>query len=68
MTWLYLVLVILLEVSGTTCMKLSEGFTKGGGVDSARCILHFELPYAYSMSTGLRLRTARFGLARSGKP
>ena len=26
--WLYLVLAILLEVSGTTCMKLSEGFTK----------------------------------------
>jgi small multidrug resistance pump len=28
MMWLYLVLAILLEVSGTTCMKLSEGFTK----------------------------------------
>ena len=28
MTWLYLILAILLEVSGTTCMKLSEGFTK----------------------------------------
>jgi small multidrug resistance pump len=28
MTWAYLVLAILLEVSGTTCMKLSEGFTK----------------------------------------
>ena len=28
MTWLYLVLAILLEVSGTTCMKLSQGFTK----------------------------------------
>lgn len=28
MIWLYLVLAILLEVSGTTCMKLSEGFTK----------------------------------------
>jgi small multidrug resistance pump len=28
MTWLFLVLAILLEVSGTTCMKLSEGFTK----------------------------------------
>ena len=26
--WLYLVLAILLEVTGTTCMKLSEGFTK----------------------------------------
>ena len=30
MTWLYLALAILLEVSGTTCMKLSEGFTKLG--------------------------------------
>ena len=28
MTWLYLVLAILLEVSGTTCMKSSEGFTR----------------------------------------
>ena len=28
MTWLCLALAILLEVSGTTCMKLSEGFTK----------------------------------------
>ena len=28
MMWLYLVLAILLEVSGTTCMKLSEGFTR----------------------------------------
>jgi small multidrug resistance pump len=28
MTWLYLVLAILLEVSGTTCMKFSEGFTR----------------------------------------
>jgi small multidrug resistance pump len=28
MTWVYLGLAILLEVSGTTCMKLAEGFTK----------------------------------------
>jgi small multidrug resistance pump len=28
MSWLYLVLAIVLEVSGTTSMKLSEGFTK----------------------------------------
>jgi small multidrug resistance pump len=26
--WLYLALAILFEVTGTTCMKLSEGFTK----------------------------------------
>ena len=28
MPWIYLVLAILLEVSGTTCMKLSQGFTR----------------------------------------
>ena len=28
MHWLYLTLAILSEVSGTTCMKLSAGFTK----------------------------------------
>jgi small multidrug resistance pump len=28
MSWLFLILAILLEVSGTTSMKLSQGFTK----------------------------------------
>jgi small multidrug resistance pump len=28
MSWLYLVIAIILEVSGTTSMKLSQGFTK----------------------------------------
>ncbi|MEW6771462.1 MAG: multidrug efflux SMR transporter [Bacillota bacterium] len=28
MSWIYLVLAIVLEVSGTTCMKLSQGFTR----------------------------------------
>ncbi len=28
MPWLYLILAITLEVSGTTCMKLSDGFTR----------------------------------------
>jgi small multidrug resistance pump len=28
MTWLYLALAIVLEISGTTCMKLSGGFTR----------------------------------------
>jgi small multidrug resistance pump len=28
MSWVYLVLAIILEVSGTTSMKLSQGFTK----------------------------------------
>jgi small multidrug resistance pump len=28
MCWFYLAMAILLEVMGTTCMKLSEGFTR----------------------------------------
>ena len=28
MSWLYLVIAIVFEVCGTTCMKLSRGFTK----------------------------------------
>jgi small multidrug resistance pump len=28
MSWLYLMVAILLEVCGTTCMKLSHGFTR----------------------------------------
>lgn len=28
MQWIYLIFAIVLEVSGTTCMKLSQGFTK----------------------------------------
>lgn len=28
MSWAYLLLAIVLEVLGTTCMKLSQGFTK----------------------------------------
>ncbi|WP_138505831.1 DMT family transporter [Nostoc sp. PA-18-2419] len=27
-SWIYLIAAILFEVSGTTCMKLSQGFTK----------------------------------------
>jgi small multidrug resistance pump len=29
MSWFLLILAIVLEVSGTTCMKLSQGFTRG---------------------------------------
>ena len=28
MSWVYLILAIVLEVLGTTCMKLSAGFTQ----------------------------------------
>jgi len=30
MSWIYMIAAIVLEVSGTTCMKLSEGFTRRG--------------------------------------
>jgi len=30
MSWVYLIMAILLEVLGTTCMKLSQGLTKPG--------------------------------------
>lgn len=30
MSWVYMIAAIVLEVSGTTCMKLSEGFTRRG--------------------------------------
>ncbi|MBG1265857.1 DMT family transporter [Nostoc sp. WHI] len=29
-SWIYLIAAIIFEVSGTTCMKLSQGFTKIG--------------------------------------
>ena len=44
MTWLYLVLAILLEVSGTTCMKLSEGFTRM--VPSILLVVFYSLSFA----------------------
>lgn len=28
MSWIYLILAIVMEVSGTTCMKVSHGFTR----------------------------------------
>lgn len=28
LSWFYLILAIMLELAGSTCMKLSEGFTK----------------------------------------
>ena len=28
MSWIYLTIAIIMEVAGTTCMKLSDGFTK----------------------------------------
>jgi small multidrug resistance pump len=45
MSWLYLVVAIVLEVSGTTAMKLSQGFTK-----TLPSVLMF-LFYGLSLST-----------------
>ena len=44
MHWLYLTLAILLEVAGTTSMKLSEGFTRL--VPSLLLILFYGLSFA----------------------
>ena len=44
MMWTYLVLAILLEVSGTTCMKLSEGFTRT--VPSILLFVFYSLSFA----------------------
>ena len=44
MAWLYLILAILLEVSGTTCMKLSDGFKKP--VPSILLFVFYSLSFA----------------------
>ncbi len=38
MHWVYLILAILFEVCGTTCMKLSDGFTK---ITPTVCVIVF---------------------------
>jgi small multidrug resistance pump len=48
MHWIYLTLAILFEVAGTTCMKLSAGFTKpaaavGMGLFYAACFFFLTL-------------------------
>ncbi|MBW4564103.1 MAG: multidrug efflux SMR transporter [Mojavia pulchra JT2-VF2] len=64
-SWLYLFAAILLEVLGTTCMKLSQGFTKVGpsvlifisyGLCLAfltLCLKKLEISVAYSVWAGL---------------
>jgi small multidrug resistance pump len=63
--WLYLFAAILLEVSGTTCMKLAEGFSRPipsllifvfYGLSIAALVLtlkHLELGVAYAIWAGL---------------
>jgi small multidrug resistance pump len=58
MPWLYLILAIVAEVSGTTSMKLSEGFTKP--LPSAMIFVF----YATSLTfLTLALRTMPIGFA-----
>ncbi|HEY9844639.1 MAG TPA: multidrug efflux SMR transporter [Candidatus Caenarcaniphilales bacterium] len=44
MSWIYLVLAILLEVAGTTCMKLSQGFSRG--LPSLAMVVFYGLSFA----------------------
>jgi len=65
MSWLLLMLAIVLEVFGTTCMKLSEGFTKVApsvlifvfyGLSFAAftfALKHIDLSVAYAVWAGL---------------
>lgn len=58
MHWIYLFAAILLEVTGTTCMKLSEGFSKPGWAVAMGC---FYLLCFTSLT--LAVRTIDLGLA-----
>lgn len=63
--WIILVIAILLEVSGTTSMKLSEGFTRfwpsvmifvfyaGSFVALTFCVRHIQVSIAYAVWSGL---------------
>ena len=44
-SWIYLIAAILFEVSGTTCMKLSQGFTKIG--PSILIVVFYGLCFAF---------------------
>ena len=67
MSWLYLVAAIVLEVSGTTAMKLSQGFTKmlpsvlmflfyGLSLSALTLALkHIDVSVAYAVWSGLGL-------------
>ena len=65
MSWMYLILAICLEVSGTTCMKLSDGFSKplasgaififyGLSVASLTlAVKHIDISISYAVWSGL---------------
>jgi small multidrug resistance pump len=63
--WIALLVAIVLEVSGTTAMKLSEGFTRlwpsimlfvfyaGSFVALTFCVRHMQVSVAYAVWSGL---------------
>lgn len=63
--WLALLIAIVLEVSGTTSMKISEGFTRfwpsvlifvfysGSFVALTFCVRHIQVSIAYAVWSGL---------------
>jgi len=56
--WLFLLAAILLEVAGTTCMKLSEGFTRT--VPSLLIFLFYGLAFS---ALNMSLRSIEIGIA-----
>ena len=65
MSWIYLLVAIGLEVSGTTCMKLSDGFAKTtpsififvfyalSMVSLTLAVQHLEISISYAVWSGL---------------
>ncbi|MBI4515600.1 MAG: multidrug efflux SMR transporter [Deltaproteobacteria bacterium] len=81
MSWVYLVLAILLEVSGTTCMKLSHGFSKPGPsalififyllsiVSLTLAVKHIDISVSYAVWSGLGTAIiATIGIVWFGEP
>ena len=71
-SWLYLIGAILFEVSGTTCMKLSEGFAKfipsvlifvfysGSFTLMTMAIKHLEVSIVYAIWSGIGMALISF--------
>jgi small multidrug resistance pump len=65
MSWYYLVAAIVCEVCGTTCMKLSDGFTKNvpsvlmwvfyicSFIGLTRAVKHLDISIVYAIWSGL---------------
>ena len=81
MSWFYLLLAISLEVSGTTCMKLSDGFTKMTAsllifvfyglsiVALTLAVKHVDISISYAVWSGLGTGLmAVIGVAWFGEP